>query len=129
METTAKKLYYSIKEAAALLKESEPTLRYWESEFQDIISPRRNGRGVRLYQEKDMDDIRLIQYYIRDCGLTLDGVRRKLKNNKESAVRQAKAVQHLKNIKTELKAFREALDEAEKQRSRLRDVQHDQNTE
>ena len=108
------KLYYSIKEVSEQLDESEPTLRYWEGEFQDVISPNRNERGVRFYSEKDIENIRLVKYLIRDCGLTLEGARKKLKNNKDSAERQAKIVNHLKNIRAEAKALGEALDKIEK---------------
>jgi DNA-binding transcriptional MerR regulator len=108
------RLRYSIKEVASILEESESTLRYWEKEFPDIISPTRNKRGVRFYSEKDMDDVRLIKYLLRDCGLTLDGVRKRLKNNKKSAEKQAKVMAHLKNIRTELKFMQKALDEVEK---------------
>ena len=108
------KMYFSIKEVASLLSESEPTLRYWEGEFQDVISPNRNERGVRFYSERDIEDIRLVKYLVRDCGLTLEGARKKLKNNKDSAERQAKIVSHLKNIRAEAKALGEALDKIEK---------------
>ena len=108
-------MYYSIKEVSSLLGESESTLRYWESEFNNVISPERKNR-VRFYSEKDIEDVKLVKYLIRDCGLTLEGVRKKLKNNKEGAVRQAKVVQHLKNIKAEAKALSEALNEVEKKR-------------
>ena len=111
------KIYYSIKEVASLLNENEPTLRYWEGEFRNIITPMRNERGVRFYSEKDIDDVRLLKYLIRDCGLTLEGTRKKLKNNKEGVERQAKAVQHLKNIRAELKALDEAMNEVEKRRT------------
>ncbi|MDR0574346.1 MAG: MerR family transcriptional regulator [Tannerella sp.] len=114
VKTTVTKIFYSIREVASLLGETEPTLRYWEGEFQDVISPQRNERGVRFYKEKDIDDIRLIKYFIRDCGLTLDGVRKKLRNNKESALRQAEVVQRLENIKAKLKDLGEAMDEVEK---------------
>ena len=110
-------MYYSIKEVAYLIGETEPTLRYWESEFSNVISPERKERGVRFYSEKDIDDVRLIKYLIRDCGLTFEGVRKKLKSNKESAVRQAKIVQHLKNIRAEVKALDKALNEVEKMRT------------
>ena len=110
------KIYYSIKEVSALLKENEPTLRYWEGEFRNVISPMRNERGVRFYSEKDIDDVRLLKYLIRDCGLTFEGVRKRLKNNRESVERQVKVVQHLKNIRAEVKAMDEALDQVEKMR-------------
>ena len=108
------KIFYSIKEGASLLGEPESTLRYWEDEFPDEITPHRNERGVRFYKEEDINDIRQIQYFIRDCKLTLDGVRKRLKNNKESAVRQAKVVLRLKGIKAELKALGAAMDEINK---------------
>ena len=108
------KIYFSIKEVASLLKEAESTLRYWEKEFQDVISPKRNDGGVRFYSEKDIEDVRLVKYLIRDCGLTLEGVRKRLKNSKDSTLRQVKAIRHLKNIRAEIKALGEAMDEADK---------------
>ena len=108
------KLYYSIKEVAASLGEPESTLRYWEDEFPDVISPNRNDRGVRFYKDSDIENVRMVRYLIRDCGLTLDGVRKKLKNNKDATIKKAKVILRLKNIKAELKAFSEALGEADK---------------
>lgn len=108
------KIYYSIKEVASLLKEPESTLRYWEDEFPEEIKPTRSERGVRQYKEEDIDNIRFIQYNIRDCRLTLDGVRKKLKNNKEGAIKQANVVMKLKNIKAELQALGKSMSEADK---------------
>jgi DNA-binding transcriptional MerR regulator len=116
MRTPSKRIYYAIKEVASMLGEPESTLRYWESEFQDFISPKRNKRGVRAYTQKDMDDIRMIQYFTRDCGLTMEGVRKRLKNNKEAAFRQAELAKRLKRIRDELLSFREAMNEADKRR-------------
>jgi DNA-binding transcriptional MerR regulator len=109
------KIFHSIREVADLLEENESTLRYWESEFREIISPRRNERRVRLYSEKDIEHVRLIKYLIRDCGLTYDGARKRLNyKNIENTAKQARVVQHLQQIKTELTALKEALDEAER---------------
>jgi len=130
------KSYYSIKEVAALLKEPESTLRYWEDEFPEVINPFRKDKelglikpslkdrkenkssrkefGIRYYSDEDVNDVRLIQYLIRDCRLTFDGVRMRLKNNKENAEKQAKLLSRLENIKAELKALGTAFNEAEK---------------
>ena len=108
------KLFFSIKEVAALLGEPETTLRYWQDEFPEIIKPSRNERGARFYKESDIENVRMIQYFVRDNGLTLDGVRKKLKNNKESAEKQAKAVLILKKMKAELKDLSDAMDRVEK---------------
>ena len=108
------KMYFSIKETAETLGEAESTLRYWESEFQDVISPKRNEGGTRFYAEKDLEDIRLIQFLLRDRKLTLEGARKVLKDNRDNAVKQAKLMRHLQHIRDELKAFGKAFDEAEK---------------
>ena len=108
------KIYYTINEVATFVKEPESTLRFWGDEFPDLIKPHRNERGVRQYKESDIQDIRLIQHFIRDRGLTLEGVRKKLKNNKEGAIKQAGVVLRLKNIKAELKSLNDALNEVEK---------------
>ena len=110
------KIFFTIKEVAEVVGETEPTLRYWEDEFPDMITPNRNERGVRFYKEEDIHDIRVIQHFIRDNGLTLDGVRKKLKNNKESAIKQANVVARLKNIKMDLKSLSDALAEVEKRK-------------
>ena len=111
----AEKKYFSIKEVADLLKENEPTLRYWESEFPGLVAPRRNARGVRAYRKSDIEDLRLVRYLIRDCGLTLDGVRKKLKNNKEDEEKKAKIMQNLYSMREELKALKDAMREAERE--------------
>ncbi|MDR0698599.1 MAG: MerR family transcriptional regulator [Tannerella sp.] len=115
-DVTVTKRYYSIKEVAFLLGESESTLRYWEKEFPDVISPRRNERDVRFYSKENVDNVALIQYLIRDCGFTLEGVRKRLKNDKgkESAANHAFILQCLKKIKAELEILEDALDEVEK---------------
>jgi len=108
------KLFYSIKEVSDLLDEPETTLRFWEDEFPEVIAPKRNDRGVRFYKENDIENIRMVKYFVRECGLTLDGVRKKLKNNKESAAKQAQLVMRLKNIKEELKALAASFADVEK---------------
>ena len=47
------KLYYSIKEVAALLDVRESTLRYWESEFHQLKT-KTVGQSVRKYTEKEI---------------------------------------------------------------------------
>ena len=108
------KLFYTIKEVAEFVGEPESTLRYWEDEFPEVINPTRKKRGVRSYSESDLDNVHMIRYLIRDCSLTLDGVRKKLKNNKDSAIKQAKVVLRLKNIRAELKSLSDAMGEVEK---------------
>jgi len=86
-----------------MVGESEPTLRYWESEFPNHITPRRNEHGARFFNEKDIDDVRLIQYLLRDCKLTIEGARLKLKTKMDEAKRNAKLIERLRRIRKTLK--------------------------
>jgi len=108
------KIYYSIKEVAKAVNEPESTLRYWEDEFPEVITPTRNERGVRFYKENDIENVRMIRYLIRDRRLTLEGVRKNLKNNKDSTIKQAKIVLRLKDIRNELKLLNDAMGDVEK---------------
>jgi DNA-binding transcriptional MerR regulator len=103
------KLYYSIGEVAKMFGLKESTLRFWEKEF-DTVHPRTNGKGVRFYKEEDIEAVRLIHYLVKEQGLTLAGARKKLKNNRESTIRQEKIVNKLKKIKEELLSLKAAFD-------------------
>jgi DNA-binding transcriptional MerR regulator len=101
---------YSIKEVSETVGESESTLRYWEGEFKDIISPKRKEGGTRSYTEKDIEDVRMIQFLLRDRKLKLEGARKILKNNKKIAEKQTKLMNHLRHIHSELKALEKSFD-------------------
>jgi DNA-binding transcriptional MerR regulator len=101
---------YSIKEVSESVCESESTLRYWESEFRDIISPKRNEGGTRSYTEKDIEDVKMVRFLLRDRKLTLEGARKILKNNRKTAEKQAKLMSHLRHIHSELKAIEKSFD-------------------
>ncbi len=103
------KLYYSISEVAQMFEINESTLRYWEKEF-DMINPRKTPKGTRFYKQEDIDAIRLIYHLVKERGMTLAGARQKLKDNKDTTVRQEEIVHRLKQIKEELIAMREAFE-------------------
>jgi DNA-binding transcriptional MerR regulator len=94
MET---KLYYSIGEVAEILGVNTSMLRFWESEFKEI-RPSKNKRGTRSYTQQDIDLLRRIHYLTKECGLTLEGVRQQLKNDK-APDKNMQVVDTLKEIK------------------------------
>ncbi len=103
------KLYYSISEVARMFDLNEPTLRFWEKEF-DTINPRRTAKGVRYYRQEDIDAIRLIYHLVKERGLTLAGARQNLKDNRGSVERQAEVLDRLQQIKEELLSLKKAFD-------------------
>lgn len=104
------KLYYSIGEVAQLFNVKESTLRFWEKEF-DMIHPRKTDKGTRYYKQEDIDAVRLIYHLLREKGLTIDGAKRKLKDNKETTIQQAEIIKRLQDLKVELQSMLDALDE------------------
>lgn len=106
------KLYYSIAEVAEMFGVNQSLLRFWEKEFPQI-APHTNGRGVRQYRKEDVDMVGLIYYLVKEQGMTLSGARQKLKDNRETTLRNFEVVRRLKNIRAELVSLREGLDEPE----------------
>ena len=71
------KLYYSISEVAKAVDEEQHILRYWEKQF-DLIKPRKNRAGNRVYSERDFNIIKTIKKLIRDEKLSLSGTKERL---------------------------------------------------
>lgn len=103
------KLYSSIGEVAKMFDINESTLRYWEKEF-DIIRPRKTESGARFYRQEDIDSVRLVYHLLKERGMTIAGVKQKLKDNKETTIRQEEIVNRLKRIKEELLGIKDAFD-------------------
>ncbi len=104
------KLYYSIGEVARMFRVNESLLRFWEKEFPQI-TPRKNNKGTRQYRREDIETIRLIYHLVKERGMTLEGARRKLKDNREVTVRNFEVITRLKEIRRELLSMKKELDD------------------
>ncbi len=71
------KLYYSISEVSKVVDEEQHILRYWEKQF-DLIKPRKNRAGNRIYSERDLNVIKTIKKLIREEKLSLIGTKEHL---------------------------------------------------
>ncbi|MGL5785860.1 MAG: MerR family transcriptional regulator [Bacteroidales bacterium] len=99
------KLYYNIGEVAEMLQVNESLLRFWEREV-DIISPKKSKGGTRKYSKEDIETIRLFYHLVREKGMTLQGARNKLKNNKDSLERNYEIIRRLEAVKAEILAIK-----------------------
>lgn len=68
---------YRIGEAAALLELKGYVLRFWETEFPQLV-PVRTEKGQRLYSEENIALLRRIKYLLHEQGMTIEGARRVL---------------------------------------------------
>ena len=98
------KLYYSISEVAEMFSINQSNLRFWEKEFKQL-KPRRNDKGTRFYTKEDIQLVKQIMYLINEQKLTLEGVRKKLSEKKDSIAKQQELTERLRNIRNELKGF------------------------
>ena len=112
IENKNQKLYYSIGEVAEMFGVNESLLRYWEREF-DIIRPRKNAKGTRSYRKEDIDNIKLIYHLVKEKGLTLDGAKKKLKDNKDGVTKNHEIITRLQTLKEDLLAMKAELDAIE----------------
>jgi DNA-binding transcriptional MerR regulator len=103
------KLYYSIAEVAKMFGVEQSALRFWEKQFKQI-SPKTNARGVRQYRKEDIATIGLIHHLIKEKGMTIQGVQKRLAANKDGADKSYEVVNRLKKVKEELLRMRKALD-------------------
>lgn len=103
------KTYYSIKEVSQMLGVSEPTLRYWETEF-PFLKPRTTTNKVRQYQEKDIEDIKVIYNLVKVRGFKIAAARKMINANRTQVEFQAKLMQRLIDVKSQLEELKGALD-------------------
>jgi DNA-binding transcriptional MerR regulator len=107
-EKKVEKLYYSIGEVAEMFHVKPSLIRFWEKEF-DIIKPKKNKKGNRFFTVQDIDNFRLIFHLVKEKGLTLQGARKKLKENKDDTTNNFEVIKTLTEIKSLLLEIKESL--------------------
>ncbi len=103
------KLFYPIGEVAKMFDVNTSLIRFWEKEF-DIIKPRKNKKGNRLFTPDDIKHFRLIHHLVKEKGYTLKGARASLKSNPEAIDNKAEVIASLNKIKKELLEMKEGLE-------------------
>lgn len=105
-EILNQKLYYSIGEVAGWFNVTVSQIRYWENEF-DILQPRKNKKGDRLFRVEDIKNLQLVYYLLRNRKFSIEGAKEYLKANKNKAelhLQLAESLTKFKLFLLELKA-------------------------
>jgi DNA-binding transcriptional MerR regulator len=102
------KLFYKISEVAEIFDINISAVRFWEKEF-DILKPKKNKKGNRLFTPKDIENIKIIHYLLKERGFTVEGAKKKLKENKLDTIDNIQIINHLKEIKKFLSKLKEEL--------------------
>jgi len=94
------KKYYTIGEVAQLFAVNTSHIRFWTNEFK--LKPRTTRKGDRLYNPKDIAELRLIHHLVKEKKHTIKGAREKLKVEKAG-------VNHKLDLKESLTGLRDML--------------------
>ena len=105
-EKPIEKLYYSIGEAAEMLNVPVSTVRFWENEF-DILKPMKNKKGNRLFTPVDIKNLKIIHHLLKDEGMTIPGVRKRLSGKWEETEYKYEINESLSKIKSLLLDLRD----------------------
>jgi DNA-binding transcriptional MerR regulator len=93
------KLYYSISEVAVWFKVTNSQIRFWENEF-DILKPRKNRKGDRLFRVEDIQNLKIIYYLLRNRKFSIEGAKEYLKANKHKTNTQIQVKESLEKIRS-----------------------------
>lgn len=108
-ETDTVKLYYTIGEVSDMFEVNTSLIRFWEKEF-DIIKPKKNKKGNRLFTPEDIDNFKVIYNLVKEQGLTLDGAKKYLKENRKTVKHELKIEKNqFSEIENKLKAIKNNL--------------------
>ena len=103
-----KKLLYSMGEVSEMFDVNPSLIRYWESQF-DVLRPKKNKKGNRLFTPEDVQMLKLIYHLVKEQGMTLEGAKRSLKQNRGSVARDSELQERLQRVRALLVEVREDL--------------------
>lgn len=105
-EILFQKQYYAISEVAGWFRVNTSLLRFWENEF-DVLKPRKNRKGDRLFRPEDVKNLQLIYHLLREKKYTIEGAKDYLKTHRKRAdieMQLTNTLQKFKGFLLDLKA-------------------------
>lgn len=85
-------------EVTEMFKVNASQIRFYEKEF-DIIQPKKNKKGNRLFTPEDIENLKIIFHLVDDKGFTLKGAKEHLKNNSGDVKENQKIIASLEKLK------------------------------
>lgn len=107
-EKKVEKLFYTIGEVAGILNVPVSTVRFWENEF-DILKPRKNKKGNRLFMPEDLKNLRIIHHLVKEKGMTLAGAKKQVSEKWQETDFKFEIKESLTSIKDLLAEIRDSM--------------------
>jgi len=98
-EVLFQKQYYPISEVARWFRVNNSLLRFWENEF-DVLKPKKNRKGDRLFRPEDVKNLQLIYHLLRQRKYTIEGAKEYLKTHRQKADVQLQLTNTLQKFKS-----------------------------
>src|SRR5689334_19287947 len=92
------KYYFAIGEVAKIFNISVSNVRFWEKEF-DVLKPKKNKKGDRFFTRQDMEYLKIIHHLVKEKGYTLEGAKKKLRQNPGEQLNKLELVESLREIR------------------------------
>ncbi len=105
-EELFQKQYYPISQVAKWFRVNTSLLRFWENEF-EILKPKKNRKGDRLFRPEDVKNLQLIYQLLRQRKYTIEGAKEYIKTNRKKAdteLQLTNTLQKFKSFLLDLKA-------------------------
>jgi DNA-binding transcriptional MerR regulator len=102
------KRYYTMGEVTELFQVNASQIRFYEKEF-DILQPKKNRKGNRLFTPEDVDNLKIIFSLVKEKGYTLQGAKDYLKSNRQEAQENQRITESLQKLKAFLLEVRDSL--------------------
>ena len=100
-------------EVAEMFDVNASLIRYWGTQF-PALKPHRNKKGNRLFTPADIEILKRIYHYVKECGMTLEGANRALRGDRSQAPEanaDMELLDRLHNLRSMLVAVRDSLGE------------------
>jgi DNA-binding transcriptional MerR regulator len=107
-EKKVEKLFYPIGEVSEMLDVPVSTVRFWENEF-DILRPRKNKKGNRLFTPDDIKNLKIIHYLLKEKGMTIAGAKKQLSEKWDETDHKFEITESLKNIRNILLEMKDGI--------------------
>lgn len=107
-EKEIEKVYWSIGEVADMLDLSFAQIRLWEKEF-DVFQLKKNKKGDRFFTKKDIEQLKLIKFLLKDKKYTIKGAREQMRSKKPETDARFQSIEALKKIRQFLVELKEQL--------------------
>lgn len=107
----SEKLFYTMGEVAEMFDVNASLIRYWGTQF-SALKPHRNKKGNRLFSPADIEVLKRIYYYVKECGMTLEGAKRALRGDRPeqtSSEVDMELLERLQSLRSSLVAMRDSI--------------------